>query len=77
MIDKLGAQVAGGTREGTRYASLDGFYSQSGCGAAHGCKPMGGWRFGNTIDGCQAEHVRVPDAMANLAPAPDSRRPHL
>jgi len=33
---------------------------------------MGGWRFGNTIDGCQAEYVRVPDAMVNLAPVPDS-----
>lgn len=32
---------------------------------------MGGWKFGNTIDGCQAEYVRVPDAMANLAPVPD------
>src|SRR5690606_14747189 len=52
------------------YASLAGFHSQSGNGA-HGWKPMGGWRFGNTIDGCQAEYVRVPDAMANLAPVPD------
>jgi threonine dehydrogenase-like Zn-dependent dehydrogenase len=34
-------------------------------------KPMGGWRFGNTIDGCQAEYVAVPFAMANLAPVPD------
>jgi len=32
---------------------------------------MGGWRFGNTIDGCQAEFVLVPDAMANLSPVPD------
>jgi threonine dehydrogenase-like Zn-dependent dehydrogenase len=32
---------------------------------------MGGWRFGNTIDGCQAEYVRIPNAMANLAPVPD------
>src|ERR687890_175517 len=32
---------------------------------------LGGWKFGNTIDGCQAEYVRVPDAMANLAPVPD------
>jgi threonine dehydrogenase-like Zn-dependent dehydrogenase len=32
---------------------------------------MGGWRFGNTIDGCQAEYVLVPDAMANLCPVPD------
>jgi threonine dehydrogenase-like Zn-dependent dehydrogenase len=31
----------------------------------------GGWRFGNTIDGCQAEYVVVPFAMANLAPVPD------
>ncbi len=33
---------------------------------------MGGWRFGNTIDGCQAEYVLVPNAMANLGA--DSRR---
>ncbi len=26
--------------------------------------------FGNTIDGCQAEYVLVPDAMANLTPVP-------
>jgi alcohol dehydrogenase len=32
---------------------------------------MGGWKFGNTIDGCQAEYVLVPDAMVNLAPVPD------
>jgi threonine dehydrogenase-like Zn-dependent dehydrogenase len=32
---------------------------------------MGGWRFGNTIDGCQAEYVLVPDAIANLSPIPD------
>lgn len=32
---------------------------------------IGGWRFGNTIDGCQAEYVRVPFAMANLTPIPD------
>ena len=32
---------------------------------------IGGWEFGNTIDGCQAEYVLVPDAMANLAAVPD------
>lgn len=32
---------------------------------------MGGWKFGNTIDGCQAEYVLVPHAQANLAPVPD------
>jgi alcohol dehydrogenase len=52
------------------------------CGHCHSCldnhrsqcggKPMGGWRFGNTIDGAQAEYLIVPDAMANLALVPDN-----
>ena len=46
-------------------------HAQDGAGTAHGWKPIGGWKFGNTIDGCQAEYVLVPDAMANLAPVPD------
>jgi alcohol dehydrogenase len=50
---------------GVCHPCLDGHQAQ--CGG----KAMGGWRFGNTIDGCQAEYVRVPDAMANLAPVPD------
>jgi alcohol dehydrogenase len=44
---------------------LDGHHSQ--CGG----KAMGGWRMGNTIDGCQAEYVLIPHAMANLTPVPD------
>ena len=44
---------------------LEGHQSQ--CGG----KAVGGWRFGNTIDGCQAEYLRVPFAMANLTPVPD------
>eukprot|EP00796_Vickermania_ingenoplastis_P000776 gene776-419_t len=32
----------------------------------------GGWKFGNTIDGSQAEYLLVPDAMANIMPIPDS-----
>ena len=28
---------------------------------------MGGRKLGNTIDGCQAEYVRIPDAMADTA----------
>jgi len=82
VIEKLGREVTGyqeGQRviagaicpSGTSYACLDGLHSQDGQGAAHGLKPLGGWRFGNTIDGCQAEYVLVPDAMANLAPVPD------
>jgi threonine dehydrogenase-like Zn-dependent dehydrogenase len=35
---------------------------------------LGGWRFGNTIHGTQAEYVRVPHAQANLAPIPASLR---
>lgn len=47
-------------------ACLGGDASQ--CGG----KAMGGWRLGNTIDGCQAEYVRIPHAMANLTPIPDA-----
>jgi len=36
-----------------------------------GDRPMGGWRFGNTIDGAQAEYLLVPNAQANLAKIPD------
>jgi threonine dehydrogenase-like Zn-dependent dehydrogenase len=34
--------------------------------------PLGGWRFGNTINGAWAEYLLVPDARANLAPIPES-----
>lgn len=34
--------------------------------------PLGGWRFGNTINGAWAEYLLVPDARANLAIVPDS-----
>jgi threonine dehydrogenase-like Zn-dependent dehydrogenase len=59
------------TPSGTSYASLCGVHSQCGGQDGHGWKAMGGWRFGNTIDGAQAEYLCVPDAMANLAPIPD------
>jgi threonine dehydrogenase-like Zn-dependent dehydrogenase len=36
-----------------------------------GGKAIGGWKLGNTIDGCQAEFVLIPDATANLALVPD------
>jgi len=49
---------------------LSGDLSQCGHGG-DGYQAMGGWRFGNTIDGCQAEYVLVPDAQANLARIPD------
>lgn len=82
IIEKLGSAVRGYqegqrviagaiTPSGWSHASLDGCHSQCGAGTAHGWKAMGGWRFGNTIDGAQAEYLLVPDAMANLAPIPD------
>ncbi|KRW71055.1 NAD(P)-dependent alcohol dehydrogenase [Stutzerimonas nitrititolerans] len=83
IIEKLGSNVQG-YQEGQRviagaicpsftsYACQDGVASQDGGACScHGYKPMGGWRFGNTIDGTQAEYVLVPDAQANLAPVPD------
>jgi alcohol dehydrogenase len=59
------------TPSGYSNACMCGCLSQDGAGTKHGFKAIGGWKFGNTIDGCQAEYVRVPDAMANLAPIPD------
>jgi alcohol dehydrogenase len=53
-------------------ACLCGCLGEDGAGTKHGFKAIGGWKFGNTIDGCHAEYVRVPDAMANLAPVPDN-----
>lgn len=81
IIEKLGSAVTGYaegqrviagaiTPSGHSYACLCGQHSQDGAGTPHGFRKMGGWRFGNTIDGCQAEYVLVPDAMVNLAPVP-------
>ncbi len=33
--------------------------------------PLGGWKFGNTINVAQAEYLLVPHAQANLAKIPD------
>lgn len=54
-------------------ACLSGAPSQ--CGhMGDGYEAIGGWRFGNTINGCQAEFVLVPNAQANLAKVPDTLR---
>ena len=50
-------------------ACLSGHQSQ--CGHGHDCEALGGWRFGNTLDGAQAEYLLVPNAQANLAKIPD------
>lgn len=82
IIEKLGSAVRG-YHEGQKViagaispsgyseACLCGCHSQDGAGTKHGWKPLGGWRFGNTIDGAQAEFLLVPDAMTNLAAVPD------
>jgi alcohol dehydrogenase len=41
------------------------------CGHGEGMEAIGGWRFGNTINGSQAEYLLVPNAQANLAKIPD------
>jgi threonine dehydrogenase-like Zn-dependent dehydrogenase len=50
-------------------ACLSAHWSQCGQNEAQ-TKAIGGWRFGNTIDGAQAEYLRVPNAQANLAKIP-------
>src|ERR1043165_3913734 len=80
VIAQLGAGVTGyqvGDRVlvgaitpcGQCHACLSGHHSQ--CGHGNDCEPLGGWRFGNTINGAQAEYLLVPNAQANLAKIPD------
>jgi alcohol dehydrogenase len=76
VIDALGPGLEGEYHVGQRviagaitpcgqcFYCLNGSHSQ--CGGA-----LGGWRFGNTINGAWAEYLLVPDARANLAPIPD------
>lgn len=54
---------------GQCHACLSGHLSQ--CGHGAGYEALGGWRFGNTINGSQAEYLVVPSAQANLARIPD------
>jgi len=80
VIDELGSGVTGyavGDRVlvgaitpcGQCLACLSGKLSQ--CGHGGGYEAIGGWRFGNTINGAQAEYLLVPNAQANLAKIPD------
>ena len=80
VIEELGDGVAGykiGDRVlvgaitpcGQCRACLSGQLAQ--CGHGHGYEAIGGWRFGNTINGAQAEYLLVPYAQANLAKIPE------
>jgi threonine dehydrogenase-like Zn-dependent dehydrogenase len=80
VIEELGPGVTGyeiGDRVlvgaitpcGQCHACLAGNLSQ--CGHGSGYEAIGGWRFGNTINGAQAEYLIVPHAQANLAKIPD------
>jgi threonine dehydrogenase-like Zn-dependent dehydrogenase len=81
VIEELGAGLSGyniGDRVlvgaitpcGQCRACLSGQLSQ--CGHGEGYEALGGWRFGNTINGAQAEYLLVPNAQANLAKIPDA-----
>lgn len=80
VIDELGPGVTGyqvGDRVlvgaitpcGQCLGCLSGHQSQ--CGHGGGYEAAGGWRFGNTINGAQAEYLLVPYAQANLAKIPN------
>ena len=80
VIEELGEGVSGyaiGDRVlvgaitpcGQCSACLSGHSAQ--CGHGEGYEALGGWRFGNTINGAQAEYLKVPSAQANLAKIPD------
>jgi threonine dehydrogenase-like Zn-dependent dehydrogenase len=67
---KLGDRVLVGaiTPCGQCRACLSGQWAQ--CGHGEDIEAIGGWRFGNTINGAQAEYLLVPNAQANLAKIP-------
>src|SRR6186997_2578504 len=80
VIEELGLGVTGyevGDRVlvgaitpcGQCHACLSGHQAQ--CGHGNSYEAIGGWRFGNTINGAQAEYLLVPHAQANLAKIPD------
>jgi alcohol dehydrogenase len=80
VIEELGAGINGykiGDRVlvgaitpcGQCRACLSGQWAQ--CGHGEGVEAIGGWRFGNTINGAQAEYLLVPNAQANLAKIPN------
>lgn len=79
VVDELGDGVTGysvGDRVlvgaitpcGQCRACMSAQWSQ--CGHGEDYEALGGWRFGNTIDGAQADYLLVPNAQTNLAKIP-------
>jgi alcohol dehydrogenase len=68
---KIGDRVLVGaiTPCGQCRACLSAQWAQ--CGHGEGVEAIGGWRFGNTINGAQAEYLLVPNAQTNLAKIPN------
>jgi threonine dehydrogenase-like Zn-dependent dehydrogenase len=68
---KIGDRVLVGaiTPCGQCRACLSAQWAQ--CGHGDSVEAIGGWRFGNTINGAQAEYLLVLNAQANLAKIPD------
>ena len=73
IVDKVGPAV-------TAFKSGDRVLISciSACGKCAYCRKgmyshctTGGWILGNSIDGCQAEYVRIPHAETSLYPIPD------
>ncbi len=76
VVAKLGSEVKT-VREGQRVAvnAITPCYKCYNCQAGYPsqCTEMlGGWKFANVRDGVFAEYFRVNDAVANLAPIPES-----
>lgn len=81
VVEELGAGVTGYAKGDrvvvgaiTPCGQCRACLSGDGAQCSHGgdaFEAIGGWRFGNTINGCQADYVVVPDAQANLAKIPD------
>jgi alcohol dehydrogenase len=72
VIDEVGSEVKG-LKKGDRVliACITGCSTCSFCQKSmyDQCK-RGGWKLGNTLDGTQAEYVRIPFASNNLYPIP-------
>src|SRR4026207_2302057 len=68
---KIGDRVLVGaiTPCGQCRACLSAQWAQ--CGHGEGVEAIGGWRFGNTINGSQAEYLLVPNAHAKPRQNPD------